>query len=126
MEEETNKKKLKKLKKRVKSLEENQCYMEQQLDKLTDPKPMLKFDDLDLGFVKCSYNDRVKLTQEQLDNENMPGIAAMLNAETDEEYTNKIEELETILRQRGVNFNYQKHLEHLVKYSNPSSEIITS
>ena len=49
-----------------------------------------------------------------------PGTAPSVLYDADEEYTHKIEELETILRQRGVDFNYQKHLEHLVEYSDPS------
>ena len=143
-EEKTNKKKLKKLKKRVKALAENQCYIEQKLDKLTEwledniehdapePEPKLKFDDLDLGFIKRELEAEPVRTMDELRQVKTYGYTPPINYTTteemknqvdrnpDEQYTHKIEELETILRKRGVDFNYQKHLEHLVDYSDPS------
>ena len=127
-EEETNKKKLKKLKKRVKALAENQCNLEWKLDKLTEwlddnieqsePEPKRTMDEL--RQVKTyGYTPPIEPTYDT-DGNVVSGIIKGLG---DEEYTHKIEELETILRKRGVDFNYQKHLEHLVEYSNPSSFI---
>jgi len=125
-EEETNKKKLKKLKKRVKALAENQCNLEWKLDKLTEwlddnieqsePEPKRTMDELrqvkTYGYTPPPNYTTTEEMKHQVDRA------------PDELYTHKIEELETILRKRGVDFNYQKHLEHLVEYSDPSLQRI--
>ena len=127
-------KKLKKLKKRVKSLEENQCYIEQKLDKLTEwfhdnikvhyvededdleqsePEPLLKFDDLDLGFI--ATNEWVEEDEvEQWQNKNKDFLT---NDEADaEEYSYKIEGLEAKLRAGGIThrISYESYLQQLV------------
>ena len=111
------KKKLKKLKKRVKSLEENQCYLEQQLDKLTEWLD----DNIEIHYFEDE--DDPKLNQEELDAEDevaMYGFAEtnyLTNDEADaEEYSYKIEGLEAKLRAGGIThrISYESYLQQLV------------
>ena len=109
------KKKLKKLKKRVKSLEENQCYIEQKLDKLTewfhDNIEVHYFEDED-ELDSNEWVEEDEVTQWRNKHKDF-----LTNDEADaEEYSYKIEGLEAKLRAGGIThrISYESYLQQLV------------